>query len=73
MIINIGSSLIIISWLTTREIEASSVVVISHTNAKIGELDILNDISEHVILFQLMDNSGNANQTIRITACWIYD
>ena len=34
--------------------------------------DILNDISEDVILVQLMDSLGNANRAISIVGHWIF-
>ena len=40
---------------------------------KIGEVDILNDIRDHVILIKLMDIAGNLNHAIIITGRWIND
>ena len=32
-----------------------------------------NELGDHVMLFQLIDTSGNKNHTVSITECWIYD
>ena len=40
---------------------------------KRGQFDILNDISEHLTLVQIMDTTGNVNHAFSITGCWIYD
>ena len=37
-----------------------------------GYFDILNDISEHVTLVQLMDSLGNVNHTISVVGYWIF-
>ena len=39
---------------------------------KTGEFNILNHISDHVTLFQLIDAAGNANHVVSIIRCWIY-
>ena len=38
-----------------------------------GYFDILTDISEHVILVQLMDYLGNTNHAISVVGYWIFD
>ena len=38
-----------------------------------GSFDILTDISEHVILLQLMDSLGNVNHAISVVGYWIFD
>ena len=40
---------------------------------KKGDFDILNKISENVILVQLMDNLGNVNHAISILGQWIFE
>ena len=40
---------------------------------KMGSFDILTDISEHVILVQLMDYLGNTNNDISVFGYWIFD
>ena len=40
---------------------------------KTGEFDILNDISDHVTLVQLIETAGNVNHAVSIIRCWIYD
>ena len=40
---------------------------------KIGEFYILNDVSDHVTLFQLIDTSSNVAHDVSIIGCWIYD
>ena len=36
------------------------------------KFEIFNDISENVILVQLMENVGYVDQGVIITACWVY-
>ena len=38
-----------------------------------GSFDIINDISEHVNLVQLMDSLGNVNHDISVVGYWIFD
>ena len=38
-----------------------------------GSFNILNDISEHVTLVQLMDSLGNLNHAISAVGCCIFD
>ena len=38
-----------------------------------GYFDILTDISEHIILVQLMDSLGNTNHAISVVGYWIFD
>ena len=38
-----------------------------------GEFDIFNEISDHVMVVQLIDNAGKANHVVSIIGCWIYD
>ena len=38
-----------------------------------GSFDILTNISEHVILVQLMDYLDNVNRAISVVAYWIFD
>ena len=38
-----------------------------------GYFNILNDISEHVNLVQLMDSLGNVNHAISVVGYWIFD
>ena len=40
---------------------------------KNDDFDILKNISEYVILVQLMDSLGNVNHAISIVGCWIFD
>ena len=40
---------------------------------KRGEFDILNDISDHVKLVQLIEIYGIVNHIVSITGRWIYD
>ena len=40
---------------------------------KKGDIDILNDISEHFTLVQLMYTLGNLNHAISIVCDWIFD
>ena len=49
------------------------IVVIRWPNEKNRIIWYLNDISDHVILVQLVETSGNVNQAVGITVCWIYD
>ena len=39
---------------------------------KRGEFDILNDISDHMTLVQLIDTAGNINHVTSITVYWIF-
>ena len=41
-------------------------------NEEKGEFDILNDISDHVTLVQILGKAGNVNHAVSITGCWIY-
>ena len=38
-----------------------------------GYFDILNDISEHATLVQLMDYPGNVNDAISVVGYWIFE
>ena len=38
-----------------------------------GTFDILNNISEHVTLVQIMDSLGNMNYAVNVIGKWIYD
>ena len=38
-----------------------------------GSYDILNEISEHVTLFQLIDYLGNVYHDISVVSYWIFD
>ena len=38
-----------------------------------GKLYMINDMSEYVILSQLMDTLGNVNHAVSISGVWIYD
>ena len=38
-----------------------------------GYYDILTDISEHIILVQLMNYLGNVNRAISVVGYWIFD
>ena len=38
-----------------------------------GYFDILNDISEHVTLVQLMESLGNVNHASSVVGYWIFD
>ena len=38
-----------------------------------GYFDILNDISEHVTLVQLMDSLGNVNHDTSVVGYWVFD
>ena len=38
-----------------------------------GTFDILNNISEHVILLQPIDSIGNVNYAVSVVANWIFD
>ena len=49
------------------------IFVIRYLYEKIGEFDILNDISEHVSLVKLIETDGFVNHAISIIGCWIYD
>ena len=40
---------------------------------KTGEFDISNDISNHVVLVQLIVTAVNVNHVVSITGCRIYD
>ena len=40
---------------------------------KRGEFDIIYDISDHLMFFQLIDTDGNVKNAVSITVCWIYD
>ena len=40
---------------------------------KNGYYDILDDISEHVTLVQVMDSLGNVNHAISVIEYWIFD
>ena len=40
---------------------------------KTGEFDVLNDISDHVTLVQLIKTAGNVKNSVIIIRCWIYD
>ena len=42
-------------------------------NGKKRIIDILNDFSDYVTVFQLFDTAGNFNNDVSITECWIYD
>ena len=42
------------------------------TRKKKGSFDILNNISEHVILVQLMNSFGNANHSVSLDGKWIF-
>ena len=37
-----------------------------------GSFDIFNDISDHIMLIQLRDTSGNFNHVVSITGCRIF-
>ena len=37
-----------------------------------GSFNILNNISEHVSLVQLMDSIGNVNHAINVVGYWIF-
>ena len=39
---------------------------------KIGEFDILNDISDHVTLVQLIDTAVIVNNAVSVIGCWTY-
>ena len=39
---------------------------------KMREYKVLEDISEHVTLFQLMDSLGNVNHAISVVGSWIF-
>ena len=52
--------------------KASIIVVIILLIKKTGEFDILNDISGHLVLVQLVDTSGNVNHAVNIIGFWIY-
>ena len=39
---------------------------------KKGSYDILTDINEHIILFQLMDSLVNVNHAIIVVGYWIF-
>ena len=49
------------------------IFVIRCLNEKTGEFDILNEISDHVTLVQLIDTDGNISHFVSIIRCWIYD
>ena len=38
-----------------------------------GSYDIMTDISEHVILVQLMEYLGNVNHAISVVGYWIFE
>ena len=40
---------------------------------KLGEYEILEDISANVTLVQLMDSLGNVNHAISVVGSWIFD
>ena len=40
---------------------------------KKGSYDMMKDISEHLTLFQLMDDLGNVNRAISVVGYWIFD
>ena len=40
---------------------------------KMGDYNILEDISANISLFQLMDTSGNVNHSISVVCSWIFD
>ena len=40
---------------------------------KRSEFDVLNDISEHVTLVQLMETIRNVNHSVSMDRSWIYD
>ena len=40
---------------------------------KMGEYEILEDISANVTLVQLMDSLGNVNHAISVVGSWIFD
>ena len=39
---------------------------------KTGEFDILNDISDHVMLFHMIDTAGNVNHAVSIICNWYH-
>ena len=49
-----------------------SIFVIRWLHEKKSEFDILNDISDHVTLVQLIDTAGNVNHVVIIIGCCIY-
>ena len=50
---------------------SGSVVVIRFFDKKTGEFGLLNGISNHVELVQLIDTDGNVNHAVSINVCWI--
>ena len=73
LVIWLGSSLPINDDSQCQEQWAIYVAVMRFFNGKKRIIDILNDISDHVTVFQLFDTAGNFNNDVSITECWIYD
>ena len=45
----------------------------SYSKHKLGEYEILENISANVTLVQLMDSLGNVNHAISVVGSWIFD
>ena len=49
------------------------IFVIRWLNGEKSGFDILNDISDHVMLVQPIDTDSTVNHVVSIIRCWIYD
>ena len=72
-VIWIGSSLPIKLWQIVLGKKDISIFVIRCLNEKTGKFGILNHISDHVTLVQLIDTISNVNNAVSINGYWIYD
>ena len=74
LVLRIGSSLPVIFYQIVWETSDKKVAVTRLFRVILNHhLILLNDISDHLTLVELIDTAGNVNHTVSITGYWIYD
>ena len=60
-------------YINQEHLESNIYVTDCKNGRKIGTFDIMNNISEHFTLLQLMDSLGNVNNAVSVVGMWIFD
>ena len=60
-------------WKTKTKLKAKTNFILARGNIKRWDFCILEDISKHVTLIQLMDSLVNVNYAISVVGYWIFD